>query len=54
MRIIFCDDYECVHNRSSVCGKDDISIKMKFGEYEAGERVCYHDCRDYRGSGDAD
>ena len=46
--MVYCDDYDCMHNQGEACGKEEISVGMKFGEYEAGERICYHNCQDYK------
>lgn len=46
---IICDDYDCAHNQEGACRNNDVVIEMKFGEFRDGNRICYHDCRDYKG-----
>lgn len=46
---IVCDDYECVHNQEGVCGNSNVVIEMRFGAFQGGDRICYHDCQEYKG-----
>lgn len=53
--VLHCDDYGCKNNMSGFCHKETVSVEMKFGEFQGGNRKCYHSCQSYEGrDGDDD
>ncbi len=54
MILVFCDNDSCIHNRSGCCYSDVISIEVKLGEFQSGERLRYPTCQDCKEEDDED
>lgn len=47
MRIIWCDDETCKHNKENVCQKEELHINKRDGEMWQGNREIHNTCGDY-------